>query len=247
MMTRAILSAALAIALTAGVSAQDKPNFAGTWKTSGSFNVWTITVEGSKMTVNMTVAGNSDSQVYMLDGTPSTTRMEGPNGVSEIVYTSTWEGNVLVTTIAAPQMTRIERRSIEADGTMKVQSTITMMQGKPGPPGGPPPLVLKRVQHPMERVPPPPPPPTVAVPTATLDRYVGEYTSAKGFIATFRREGTTLFVKPGPNAEEALIAQTETRFQDPRGPVFEFQLDGQGKVTGAVLEQGEQKIPLQRK
>jgi len=41
----------------------------------------------------------------------------------------------------------LERRSIEADGTMKVQTTITMMQGRPAPPpppgaGGP--QVFKR-------------------------------------------------------------------------------------------------------
>ena len=147
-MKGAILSAALAIALTAGISAQDKPNFAGKWKASGSFTSWTITVEGSKMTVTQTVAGNSDSTVYLLDGTPSTKTMEGPNGPAEHVLTSTWEGAVLVTTITSPSMTRIERRSIEADGTMRVQSTITMMQGKPAPP--PPPgagagLVLKKV------------------------------------------------------------------------------------------------------
>jgi hypothetical protein len=29
--------------------------------------------------------------------------------------------------------------------------------------------------------------------------------------------------------------------------VIEFQLDGQGKVTGAILEQGRQRIPLERK
>jgi hypothetical protein len=145
-MKRAILSAALAIALMAGVSAQDKPNFAGKWKAAGSFTAWTITVEGSKMTVTRTVAGNSESTVYMLDGTPSKNPLDG--GLAEIVMTSTWEDNVLVTTIAAPSMTRIERRSIEADGTMKVQTTITMMQGKPAPP--PPPgaggaQVFKRV------------------------------------------------------------------------------------------------------
>lgn len=148
-MTRTLLSAALAIVFMAGVSAQDKPNFAGKWKAAGSFNSWTITVEGNKMTVTMTVAGNSDSTVYLLDGTPSTKIMEGPNGPLENVLTSTWEGNVLVTTITAPSMTRVERRSIEADGTMKVQTTITTMQGKPAPP--PPPgagagLVLKRIQ-----------------------------------------------------------------------------------------------------
>ena len=97
----------------------------------------------------------------------------------------------------------------------------------------------------------PPPGPVVTVSAAVLDRYVGEYKSASGFTAIMRREGTTLFVKPGPNPEAPLIARSETRFQDPRGPVFEFQVDAQGKVTGAILEQqgpqGTQKIPLEKK
>lgn len=91
----------------------------------------------------------------------------------------------------------------------------------------------------------------VAVSAAILDRYVGEYKAASGFTAAFRRDGTTLFVKPGANPEAPLIARSETRFQDPRGPFFEFQLDGQGTVTGAVLvqqgPQGTQRIPLERK
>jgi hypothetical protein len=99
--------------------------------------------------------------------------------------------------------------------------------------------------------PKPPAGPTVALSAEVLDRYVGEYTSASGFTATFRRDGDKLIVKPGNNPEAALINRSETRFQDPRGPVFEFQIDGQGKVIGAVLEQqgpqGTQKIPLERK
>ena len=249
-MKRAILSVALAIAFMAGVSAQDKPDFAGIWKAAGSFDWWTITVQGNKMTVTHSIAGNEESTDYLLDGTPSKKMIEGPAGTIELVYTSRWDGNVLVTTVTGPGQERVESRSTEADGNMRVKTVFVMMGGKPAPP--PPPgagegMALKRVQHPMERVPPPPPPPTVTVPAAILDRYVGDYTAASGFVATFRRDGTTLFVKPGPNAEEALIPRSETRFQDPRGPVFEFQLDGQGKVTGAVLEQGAQKIPLQRK
>jgi aryl-alcohol dehydrogenase-like predicted oxidoreductase len=93
--------------------------------------------------------------------------------------------------------------------------------------------------------------PGIALSAAILDRYVGEYRAASGFIATFRRDGATLFVKPGTNPEAPLNARSETRFQDPRGPIFEFQLDGQGKVTGAILEQqgpqGAQRIPLERK
>ena len=92
--------------------------------------------------------------------------------------------------------------------------------------------------------------PGIAVPTAILDRYVGQYKSASGFIATFTRDGDKLVVKPGNNPEAPLNARSETRFQDPRGPIFEFQVDAQGKVTGAVLEQngpnGPTKLALER-
>jgi diketogulonate reductase-like aldo/keto reductase len=92
--------------------------------------------------------------------------------------------------------------------------------------------------------------PGIALPVAVLDRYVGEYKAESGFTATFRRDGDRLFVKPGANPEAPLNARSETRFQDPRGPTFEFQLDAQGRVTGAILEQqgpqGLQRIPLVR-
>ncbi len=146
---RVLLAVSLAFTCAAGVIAQSKPNFAGTWKTDTSFTSWTIAVEGNKMTVTMTVAGNSDPTVYLLDGTPSTKKIEGPQGIIDMVYTSAWEGDVLVTTITAPAMTRIERRSLEADGRMKVQTTLTMLQGKPAPPpppGAEAPVFLTRVK-----------------------------------------------------------------------------------------------------
>jgi hypothetical protein len=140
-MKRAILLAAVAIALMAGLSAQDKPNFAGTWRSPSGSDRWTIAVEGSKMTVTYTVAGNSASTVYMLDGTPSKNNLSKDGVEIEQIYSSKWEDNVLVTTITTGNSTRIERRSIEADGTMKIGSTITV-QGKPV---SPPPLVLKKI------------------------------------------------------------------------------------------------------
>jgi hypothetical protein len=144
MIKRAILSTAFVLAVLAGVSAQDKPNFAGKWKAVGSFNSWTITVDGNKMTVTMTVAGNSESTVYLLDGTPSTKTFEGPNGPMENVSTSTWEGDVLVTTTRTGfGATMTEKRWIEPDGTMRVHNTLTI-PGKPSPPPGPA-LVLKKV------------------------------------------------------------------------------------------------------
>jgi hypothetical protein len=99
--------------------------------------------------------------------------------------------------------------------------------------------------------PPPAPPKPVVVSTAVLDRYVGEYASASGFTAIFRRDGDKLVVKPGNNPEAALIARSQTRFQDPRGPMFEFELDSQGKVIRAFLDQqgpkGLQRIVLEKK
>ncbi|HEX6973317.1 MAG TPA: hypothetical protein VF147_02885 [Vicinamibacterales bacterium] len=143
-MTRGILAAALAIALIPAVSAQERPNFAGKWKSTGSFNAWTITVEGSRMTVTMTVAGNSDSTIYMLDGTPSPKTIEGPNGPVQNVYTSRWEDSVLVTTIkTAGPNSLIEKRWLEPDGTMKVQTILILPGGQQPPP--PPPSVLKKV------------------------------------------------------------------------------------------------------
>ena len=149
-MRRGVLSAVLAAAFIAGVFAQDKPNFAGKWKPVNGFNWYTITVEGNKMIVTNTVAGNSESNEYMLDSTPVKKTIEGPNGTIEIVRTSTWEGHVLVTTSQLSNgSANVEKRWLEADGTMRVQTLLTMMQGKPAPP--PPPgvaagMVLKRVQ-----------------------------------------------------------------------------------------------------
>jgi hypothetical protein len=82
--------------------------------------------------------------VYLLDGTPSKKTFEGPNGMMENVSTSTWDGDVLVTTTRAGSgATIVEKRWLEPDGTMRVQNSLTF-PGKPSPP--PPPVqVFKRV------------------------------------------------------------------------------------------------------
>ncbi|MES2521270.1 MAG: aldo/keto reductase [Gemmatimonadota bacterium] len=85
--------------------------------------------------------------------------------------------------------------------------------------------------------------PGIALSAAVLDRYVGEWKSPGGTVIIFRREGDKLVVKPGNNPEVPLNARSQTRLQDPRGPVFEWQLDASGAVTGLILEQG---TPTQR-
>ena len=88
--------------------------------------------------------------------------------------------------------------------------------------------------------------PGIALPVAIVDRYVGEWKTPIGNTATFRRDGGRLFVKLGTSAELSLDARSETRLQDPRGAVFEFQVDAGGTVTGLILEQGSQRTPLSR-
>ena len=90
----------------------------------------------------------------------------------------------------------------------------------------------------------------VELSAAVLDRYVGEYEMKGGPIPslTFRRAATGLAVSPpGGQQEIALASRSETRFSVPGGgPTFEFQLDGEGTVTGLIMEQGGQRIQGER-
>jgi hypothetical protein len=80
---------------------------------------------------------------------------------------------------------------------------------------------------------------------AVLDRYVGEYRTSDGTILNFRRYGAALVAKVGPNPDTVIHARSETRFQ--LGPDFiEFQLDGTGRATGLIHEQGSQRVQASR-
>jgi aryl-alcohol dehydrogenase-like predicted oxidoreductase len=91
-------------------------------------------------------------------------------------------------------------------------------------------------------------PPGIALSVAILDRYVGEYQHvAAGTVVTVRRESDKLLVKVQTRSfqEEHFRARSETRFAAVPY-ALEFQLDGQGKVTGATWEQGPAGFPPQR-
>ena len=80
---------------------------------------------------------------------------------------------------------------------------------------------------------------------AVLDRYVGEYRTPAGDTLSFRRYGTMLVAKVGPNPDAVIYGRSETRFQ--LGPNFiEFTLDGVGKASSLVYEQSGRKIPASR-
>jgi len=151
----AVLFTAGLAAYAAGNTGQAKPDFSGTWTLDAEKSVMpqgrgagmgggrqggmgggpiTITVAGQKMSVSraMGQSGNTMTTVYMLDGTASKNTMAGRGGAEpvEIVYTSKWNGNKLVTTITNPRGTSTETRWIEADGTMVVETTRTNPQGE---------------------------------------------------------------------------------------------------------------------
>ena len=97
--------------------------------------------------------------------------------------------------------------------------------------------------------------PSVVLSLGVLDRYVGEYKHvAAGTMVTIRRDGDKLLVnvQGSGRPEMSFVARSETRFAS--GPIFtlEFQLDGQGKVTGATWEtaapagMAPERIPLER-
>jgi aryl-alcohol dehydrogenase-like predicted oxidoreductase len=89
------------------------------------------------------------------------------------------------------------------------------------------------------------PPGSLVLPAAVLDRYVGEYRTSDGTILNFRRYGTMLVAKVGSNPDTVIYGRSETRFQ--LGPTFiEFQLDGTGRATGLVHEQGSQRVQATR-
>ena len=80
---------------------------------------------------------------------------------------------------------------------------------------------------------------------AVLDRYVGEYRTAGGSVLNFRRYGTMLVGKAGPNPDRVIYGQSETRFQF--GTDFiEFKLDSTGKANSLSYEQDGQKITATR-
>ena len=138
-MKRAVLSAALAAVFVAGVSAQDTSKFVGSWRIDPSRSDQfssagapvTIAVEGNKMTITSTQAGNTTEAVRMLDGTPVKTVSGQGDKKTEGVHSSTWEGHVLVTAWPRELVTRVEKRWIQEDGTMRVEVTFNYKDGRP--------------------------------------------------------------------------------------------------------------------
>jgi hypothetical protein len=110
-----LMSAAALVLFTAGLSAQGKPNFAGSWAPDAEKNAaamgagggggggrggrmggggnMTITQDATSITIERTGGrGNAQPQTYKLDGSEQTVQM----GQSEAKVKASWEGNTIV-------------------------------------------------------------------------------------------------------------------------------------------------------
>jgi aryl-alcohol dehydrogenase-like predicted oxidoreductase len=89
------------------------------------------------------------------------------------------------------------------------------------------------------------PPGSIVLPASVLDRYVGEYRTSGGLVLTFRRYGTMLVAKAGSGPDTVIYGRSDGRFRMGQG-FIEFQVDGTGKATGLMVDQGSQKIQASR-
>lgn len=124
----ATLVAATVSCLVAGVSAQRRPDFSGTWAidlvrsegTSPANANTVIVVTQDEKTLTIEQPG-SPKIVYHLDGTPvKNSRITRPG---DVTYTSVWLGDKLVTTVTGGQPGQKEIRFL-ADGEMVDQAQL---------------------------------------------------------------------------------------------------------------------------
>ena len=133
-------------------TAQDKPNFSGSWTLvvdpnapaptgrggggGGLGQAATITQDAKTLTITRTTQNGEIKIVYNLDGSESKNMMMGRGGQTEQISKATWDGNTLVVTtnftMGENAVTRTEKYSLDAQGQLVVATTA------PGRGGGEP-------------------------------------------------------------------------------------------------------------
>jgi CubicO group peptidase (beta-lactamase class C family) len=88
----------------------------------------------------------------------------------------------------------------------------------------------------------------IQLPAEVLGRYPGVYAFSPAFAMTVTLEDGQLMTQATNQPKIPIFAETERRFF-PKvvDAVLEFQVDGEGKVTGLLLEQGGKKMPATRR
>ena len=89
--------------------------------------------------------------------------------------------------------------------------------------------------------------PAAVVGSKVLERYVGQYELAPGFVLAITKEGEKLFGQATGQPKLELTTVSESKFAIPLvGAEITFVVDDKGTVTGLVLDQGGRSIPGKR-
>ena len=128
----------LFLCLPTSAVAQDKPNFAGTWKLSGTaadFTPSQMVVAQDAKTLNITSTSQMGeiSTPFNLDGTDLKAPLDFNGMTLERVTRAVWKGNTLVLTIVQSfQGQSADLKlvwSLEKDGTLLVEATRPNLEG----------------------------------------------------------------------------------------------------------------------
>jgi hypothetical protein len=130
--------------LVAVVGAQDKPNFAGTWKLPADVAPemfqppqMTVTQDDKVLTVTASSQMGEFKTTYNLDGTPARSPIEFNGQNIDRQTKAAWDGAKLVLTVAAEvQGQSFETKavwSLGADGALLIESTRPDFQGGGAP------------------------------------------------------------------------------------------------------------------
>jgi len=144
-MQRALAALVFTFALVAGLAAQAaKPDFVGTWKLTSDPSGGMMTSsqlvnanDGKVLTVMSTAQFGESKTTYNLDGTEAKSPLEF-NGMSiDRTTKAAWEGAKLVLTTKSDfngMVFEIKQAwSLEADGTLTIETTAPDFQGGGGP------------------------------------------------------------------------------------------------------------------
>jgi hypothetical protein len=116
----------------AGLSAQDRPNFSGTWIGVGPQPIRELTITQDDSTLSFEGQPDVAKHTFKLDG--SGTEMSAPDG-KPLLARAAWEGKTLVVTVHFPEIKQDIRRvtwAMDADGQLLMETAY--LGGKPEPP-----------------------------------------------------------------------------------------------------------------
>ena len=142
-MTRILSAIVIVLLIAAAATAQDKPDFTGTWKLAGDapdqFTPTQIVVAKDATLLTVTITGQMGEfkTTYKLDGTPGSSPLDFQGNMIDRTTKMTWTDNKLTLTAASDMGGQaFEVKSVVSGGpdqTMIVETTFPDFQGGGGP------------------------------------------------------------------------------------------------------------------